>query len=326
MSIRVLEVIPDVADGTSWYRGRLPNSLIEKQTDGDITFIPVNHSVELRWSELVKCNMVFMQRPTTDQAVNTMINARRLGVPVWIDYDDLLVALPDDNIHKGAFDSAYKNIVLLLDNATVVSCSTNFLKDELSKVGGQSYRVIPNAWYDKLGYARAHSPKGGIFWRGSNHHQKDLYECKDVFRELTQKGVKINMIGHKPWFYDFDVKLYEYGTLLEYFTRISSGQFGKICVVPLADNPFNRSKSNNGWMEASYAGAMTIAPDFDEWHRPGVLNYKSESHLLGLILEMLANTEKTMVLWKDSVEYIKENLDILKINGMRIDLIREICK
>lgn len=322
--IRILEVIPDPADGTSWYRGRLPNSMLEKS--GEIMFIPTNPEAELRWSELAKCAMVFMQRPTNTAAVNTIINARRLKVPVWIDYDDLLISLPDDNEHKAAFDASKKNIQLLLDNASIITCSTPFLAIKMASFGGSNFEAIPNAWADNiLGWPQRMSETESVFWRGSGLHQRDLFLMTNAAKEISEK-VPFNMVGHKPWFYDFAVSEHKYQGILEYFAMLSGRSLGRVCVVSLADNPFNRSKSNNAWMEATYAGSVVVAPKFPEWQRPGILNYSDYDEMRDTVFHLLENRDMAYNLWSGSANFIKENLSLDKINAKRMMIIKKFAK
>ena len=60
-----------------------------------------------------------------------------------------------------------------------------------------------------------------------------------------------------------------------------------LAVVPLKDNLFNHAKSNLAWIEATCAGAMTLAPDWPEWRRPGVSNYESPLNFKKLLRERL---------------------------------------
>ena len=50
----------------------------------------------------------------------------------------------------------------------------------------------------------------------------------------------------------------------------------KYSVFPLVDTPFNRAKSNIAYLEAIMCGAIIVAPDWQEWRHPGVINYTDD--------------------------------------------------
>ena len=316
--IKIIEVLPDPHDGTSWFRGRLPNAMLEHSSGTKTVFIPVNPNIELGWAELVKCNILFMQRPVSDVAVNTVINARRLNKPIWVDYDDLLTEVPIDNSTYEQFNGARKNIGFILDNASVITVSTQHLADRLRLVGGINYVVVPNGWADITGIGMGVSDKtNAIMWRGSIHHQADLMSVRDVLKEQAKVNkMDVIMVGHKPWFYDFKVDYVPYNSLLEYYAYLGSRP-ARLCIVPLVDNHFNRSKSNNAFMEANYAGACVIAPNYNEWIRPGVINYGDVSELNDIIKALANDPQKTQELWQKSKEYIVSNLLLSYVNKKR---------
>ena len=67
-------------------------------------------------------------------------------------------------------------------------------------------------------------------------------------------------------------------------------------VVPLADSRFNRAKSMIAWIEATCAGAVVLAPDWEEWQRPGVVHYRDAEEFcnkLKVLMHQFGKTEDT---------------------------------
>jgi hypothetical protein len=97
----------------------------------------------------------------------------------------------------------------------------------------------------------------------------------------------------------------------------------KINVVPLHDNPFNLGKSNIAWLEATYAGAVTLAPDTPEWRKAGVTNYKDEADFKTKLGFLLSLTDRELdVLHSMSVDAILQGKLLLsETNKTRLEIL-----
>ena len=89
-------------------------------------------------------------------------------------------------------------------------------------------------------------------------------------------------------------------------------------MVPLADHPFNRSKSNIAYLEAIYSGAICVAPDWDEWRHPGVLTYTGkESFQAQLQRAITMPADELDAEWRRGRDYVETALTIDVVNNVR---------
>jgi hypothetical protein len=99
----------------------------------------------------------------------------------------------------------------------------------------------------------------------------------------------------------------------------------RIVVVPLSDSVFNHGKSNIAWIEATFAGGVCLAPDWPEWHRPGVVNYKDRDEFFAKLIELMAwSDEQIDANWKLSRDYIEKQLTIKTTNAQRSAIIDDL--
>ena len=98
-------------------------------------------------------------------------------------------------------------------------------------------------------------------------------------------------------------------------------------IVPLARNDFNLAKSNLAWLEGSAIGAATLAPKWEEWLRPGVVNYDGphefSNRLKGLLDKFGEQDQNSSVLHNvnDSRHCISEEHTLEHINRMRWEIL-----
>lgn len=146
-----------------------------------------------------------------------------------------------------------------------------------------------------------------MFWRGTMTHHRDLLDQDEALQTIGEAIAgqpktewQMAFMGYSPWnvaeYWDARCRkiaeasdklkakeailslnkpvFYEASDVVSYFQTLREQRI-RVMMVPLTDNLLNRSKSNNAWIEACYAGALTVAPDWPEWRRPGVINYST---------------------------------------------------
>lgn len=326
---------PDMTDATSFYRGVGPIARI-RHVCHNIDFLLFN---EINWATLLMSDAVFMQRPFTTKHLQIAEMVKNNNLKLWVDYDDDLFQVPTDNpAHKIYADSTIqKNIAKIIAMADQVSVTTEHLKQQFQKgsVLNRNITVIPNAYDFKLFPYRTEevSPRHKIvMWRGSATHHRDVMSCAQpittLANDLRFSDYAWRFIGDNLWFVsDYMPKKNVIWSkaldTLDYQKHIWDIA-PKVIIVPLADSEFNRSKSNIAWIEGTFAGAATIAPDWDEWKRPGVLNYKNPAQFSNLLEMVMSGEIKTEPLVKLSWTNIKENFDLYKLNEKRIEIIESI--
>lgn len=246
-------------------------------------------------------DVVFSHRPVSSEEIRALWVASRSGCKIWVDIDDLLWAIPPSN--PAALHFSHDHLRVLSDcveNAHIVSCSTQYLAGYIEKDFRRKPIVIPNAWNDYAQkIAEPNTPKDSnkILWRGSNTHDGDLFSYRDAFKHI--EGVEYHFMGSQPWHL-----LESYGghlntifvdswttNVLEYFDRIAQNK-PNFVVVPLEDSSFNRAKSNIAQMEAIVAGALPITPDFPEFHRiSSKLTFSNPSQLASIFHNLPSGDE-----------------------------------
>jgi hypothetical protein len=136
-------------------------------------------------------------------------------------------------------------------------------------------------------------------------------------------------LGYDPWYMRAGeeakkrISFQPYNT--DYFGFM--GQFKRMKpwthIVPLTDNPFNRAKSNISALEAIYAGAIPIVPDWEEWQIPGAMRYNSFESFGETVKTAMAIQPKAHIfLWDMCISWIRENRILSVTNQARIEALR----
>ncbi len=325
-------------DATSFYRGARPMGLLKKKLDFGI----ITNPQALNWPETSSCDAVYLQRPFSEAHVQMCNLARYLNLPIWIDFDDNIWDIP---IHNKAWQNyraagTRQNILSMLQMAAVVTTTTPFLK---SKVTHKNVKVIPNCYDDyllgegsRLQRKKNIKPRKMIFWRGSDSHQKDLMQVTEAIIKLSRADQKWEwgIMGYDPFFLLQNMPpsrthFINYTDIIRYFEEIQKRQ-AAIHIVPLFVDDFNKAKSNIAWIEATHAGSVVLAPDIEEWRKPGIVNYKNPvTHPTDFeekLKHMMDNFDEYRGFNEISWAYIKENLLLSNVNEKRADILREIIK
>jgi hypothetical protein len=285
------------------------------------------------WHVLRGFDVLFVQRPSHPNHVNIVEMAKQNKIPVWIDFDDDLLAIPPDNPSYAEYnqDSYKMSIVQALQMADVVTVSTNHLKQQYDKYN-KNIVVIQNALDDYLLKPRILQPQRRpiIMWRGSNTHLGDIFEFRkeilQVYKEFPQW--QWFFLGWNPWPLTQEMKPGTFGTATwaSYpdFMNLLQNHCAPIHIVPLKDNVFNRSKSNISWLEGTFAGSAVLTPDWEEWDQPGALTYSNPSEFQSGLTRMINGTAELRKRQEESMVQINERFLLSKINPLRYDVLRRL--
>lgn len=325
MSFKLACRIPSIADTTSMYRAAGPLSDMRRQMDLDC-YAPD----KFNWASMMGADAIFLQRPYSKDDASIMEMCRRFKIPTWVDYDDFLFDIPTDNPSYWTYmkPERHKHMAFILSEATHVTVSTEALKKRLLNFN-KNVTVVPNAIDLKVNDRDGLPParNKSIAWRGSRTHHRDVFTyCQTIFRlHQKHKDWEWHFFGDSLWLLTDNMiheKTFNHEPTdwAEYFDNIYKCAPSAM-IVPLHEHGFNHCKSNIAWIESAYAGAVTIAPDWDEWKRPGVLNYRDEKEF-GIHLEsVMSGSLDVETIANDGWEFIKENLSLHKINKIRIDML-----
>lgn len=289
---------------------------------------------EINWNDMVESDILFVERPQDPNFLEICELAKSFGLKLWVDFDDNLFCLPSWNPGKPFFDDPVNQqcMIKAMQMSDVVTVATPAIKDALYQYN-RNIHVIPNAFNDynfDLDYNL--SDNKTIIWRGSDTHRGDILpyarQIWDIAAEKKNNQWRWDFIGDNLWYITDDIPYkmtYPVMDNIRYFDKIK-GINPAVYIVPLHFCEFNESKSNCGWLEMTYAGAVTLAPDMPEWKRPGITNYK-DSKEFGEKLEILMHDPKLRKTnYKKSFDFIKCNLLLSKVNRKREEIARGLSK
>jgi len=316
MKIKIVSSIPHGA--CSFYRshGVFPRIV---ETEGVQT---------LSWQILMDADVLYLERPDTPAFHEAGKIAKEMGVKLWVDFDDNLFCLPAYNPHLHFYNRATQKIIIKnIQLADIITVATPAIAEELLCVD-KKIDVIPNAHNDYIFPFEYHLSKSNIIiWRGSGTHRGDLLPYSNQIWDVANKS-KWNweFIGNNLWYITDNIRrknILPEMNLPLYFKTIKNMN-PAIYIVPLDFNNFNRSKSNCGWLEMTYAGAVTLAPNMPEWIRPGIVNYDTPEDFQSKLELLMANEGLRERNYKKSFEYIKDNLLLSIVNEQRKQILNKI--
>lgn len=336
---------PNPLDATSFYRGFGPLSHVRRWM-GDVLFRQLGGKDDPRFSRvsLGFCDAVFMQRPFTSEHVQAAEMVRAEGIPLWLDYDDDLLSVPMSNpTHRTYADpNRQKNVAKLIQIADLVSVSSEFLKNKYDVLREKAERetqlgerrrclLIPNAIDDQAFRRKpiATEPRNKVVvWRGGSTHDGDLSAYTMAYASVMARHPDwtFNFVGRPFW---MTINRLPQNNLLitppmeirEYFDYLAAIK-PAILTVPLEDLEFNQAKSNIAWLEASWAGAACLGPDWPEWRRPGMVRYNSPAQFAALLDDMISGKIKTAARMAESWAYIEEHVQLRSVNVARMEAIK----
>lgn len=327
--------IPNINDVTSFYRAANPLSQIAQSYAG-VYWNPLN-----QWSDPF-CrahDAAFFQRPGTNEHRGAIEMCKESGMKVWVDYDDLVTELPTSNPHYYQYmgKQMQDNIEWCIRNCDVLTVSTSFLATKYSK-WAKNIKVIPNAIDTRMKCVQERGtlkPRNKIIaWRGTPTHTKDLLRFARAIMLVSRdenenfKEWLWHFMGDTAWIVtDSMPHLRTFLTRpmapLEYHRHLYNLQ-PSVMHVPLDDIHFNRCKSNIAWIEASFAGAAAIVPQWDSWDVPGAIKYKSEEEYANALYAVMRGQVDVEKLAKESWDYIMAELTLAKVNEARVQVLCEL--
>lgn len=323
--------IPNLSDSTSFYRAMGPLNELRRA----MPELNMHHLAKYNWATIDECDAIFLQRPSSKDEVGIMQMAKDVGVPIWVDYDDLLVAVPTDNPAYFTYmkEDRHANIKWIVENADHLTVSTESLKLGLQQ-WNKNITVVPNAINMRhFPYRKPANRTKRIVWRGSKTHQRDVFTYAQTLFALhaKHKSWAWHFIGDNMWFITDNMEhhrtvVHEPIEWPAYF-RLLQDLAPSIMLVPLHEHPFNYAKSNIAWIEGCFAGAVTVAPNWGEWQKPGVFNFDTEPQLLAA-LESIIEGDRGQVnhLANHGWEYVMDNLQLQKVNLLRENVLRSLCE
>lgn len=330
--IRVLTHAPVIADGTSFYRlgGVMP--YLEKEYS-DIHIKDLSNKDSFDWYDCASYDVVVFQRPFIEKHLRSITMFKLMGLKVIIDYDDDILNVPMHNPYHTNYESNKNNIKKIVSIADEIWVSTNGLKETFAPLNN-NVKIIPNAHNDYIFSVKNKAPFNmdtkRVAYRGGITHELDVYSKLDDWIEIINKNktTEFYFMGARFPYLESkcgDNYLIIPGVhILDYFKTIRETN-PNIFIYTLEDSLFNKGKSNISWIEATYAGAAVIAPDFlPEFAKPGISNFSGS---LKEIFDKLKKDYKVLKILNDlSWDYIQTHLLLSHVNQERYNSIAELKK
>ncbi len=289
---------------------------------------------------MLMTDALFLHRPCSDEDLELARAAQRHARRVWVDYDDDVFAVPSDNPAHAFFnrDGTQARMATILREADQVSVSTAALKERFEHGGLLRRRkspavVIRNALDISLFPYRDATPpprRKTVLWRGSATHHQDLAQYLPAMLEVSRSfpDWNWNFLGAAP---DFladagfaELTLAPPVDPLSYFNNIHELS-PSVIIVPLCDTPFNRSKSNIAWLEAMFAGAVALVPDWPEWRRPGAINYAGPEDFRAKLSSILRGEIDVARMSARGWNYVQRYLSLSRVNQQRLRLLQRLA-
>jgi hypothetical protein len=316
--MKILFLTVNKNDATSYYRAAGIANDLERKIHGTIDVYDFEY-LRLKWSDLIVYDVVMIQRPQDQDALNLAEYIKTIGVPLWMDFDDDLLNIHWQHNMADVYGAKVETIKKIVGLADLLTVSTEGI---LSSFGALCPRtiVVPNSISESR-LRGTYEQTETILWRGGGSHLSDLYYYATELQKLLNEGHPIKFMGENPFFLQKYSLLLRRDTVqyLHYIKKLRP----KLFIVPLIDHQFNRAKSNIAWLEATSAGAVCLATDLPEFNRPGIINFSNPRNFYN-VFKKAVKDYYLEAYHAESLAFIRENLTTEKVNELRVMAINEI--
>lgn len=272
---------------------------------------------------LMSTKVLWISRPLSIEQIKVMEDAYTLGIPIIIDYDDPLDAIP---VFNKAHNPGNKELVSrALALATKVIVSTPGLQEHFKTSYNMDSIVIRNAI--KIPNVKVNPikvrGKKKILFRGSDSHQRDLITIAASLIDAQHKNdLELHFAGTIPPFLDNFIlhgtkKLFDYLKWMRTFNP-------SFLIFPLEDIAFNKCKSNISQLEALFLSNTMVWSNYNkgEFSNGGICNDMTFEELISFSNDDLNNVIDLKV--KASLEYAQKYCNMEIENEKRIQIIKDI--
>lgn len=324
-------VIPIPDDPTSWYRGLGPIVRLCK------TYENISYSLlqgPVNWATLLPFDLIFFQRPAAPEHLQVLIQAKELGIPVWVDFDDDNLAVPKDNPTYPVYSQMVikETIVKLARSADLLTVTTEFLKRKYG-VYNKNTVIIPNALDDKiLHLRRVQKPprEDKIVWRGTQSHIRNLMSVGLNLISLSQKwpAWKFTFFGYDPYELTDRIRNHEFipAMPITNFYSTLCNIHGSVLYYPVIETDHGQARSHISWLEGTFGNMAVVAYKNAEFTRPGILNFTSPTefeHVIERFINREIDIDKTV---EESWQEIQSKYLLSITNKKRLEHIEALLK
>ncbi len=276
--------------GCHYVRSLLP--LRELGADGDKTSLRTNPmSNEMKARAVLDADVVVFHRPNDDRALAIAEKLRAQGKKIVMDNDDTYKGFDTSKLGKLAdkFGQVEKSIDIFGKQADLVTCSTEFLKNEYLKLN-PNVVVLPNCvdpddWPEVDEIEKNDGDKIRIGFVGSVGLHTDIQAFVHVLDELKKRDdVQLVLFAlpadtpesrdvhnyYKPeleFWKSYNVEWQPFVSIHDYIPTLNALKLDML-LIPRSDDYFNRCKSNIKFLEASMLEIPVVAQGFTTGDSP----------------------------------------------------------
>lgn len=211
-------------------------------------------------------DIVVLHNIVHKEGIATILAHREVnGTKLIVDVDDALW-VTDNNPHKKNWEVLDATFVITetIKRADMVTCSTEYLKKELLKLN-KNVVVLPNSfdpdWFGP--HTENTNDEIRLGWAGGVSHKDDFIFIAPVINKIMAKYPKVKFIIcgdprlRAMMNYKSRVELMQPVPIENWGKRLASLRLD-IGIAPLADNKFNRYKSNIKFLEYAMCGIPAL--------------------------------------------------------------------
>jgi glycosyltransferase involved in cell wall biosynthesis len=286
--------VPAGISASGYYRAMIPSDLMREA--GKI----VSHfTLNLDLYKALRYDILWIQLVTAPTLIQIAKKAKEQGLKIVYDIDDRLDNIPDTNQAVNVYGTPEKQeeIREMMKLADVVTVSTAPLAFHVQRIyHPEEVRVLPNHLTANV-IPRKHPSNPAfvrILWAGSPTHKHDLAIVAPALHDVLKRHagkVRFTCFGERlpealSDCYDY-IDLQDPVDFDTYHDKLASIA-ADFAIAPLADNPFNESKSAIKALEYASAGYPMLLSPIGEY--PAVVE-------AGLPAELVRNDG-----WGDALE------------------------
>jgi len=321
--------IGDTTTGCYWVRIKKPLEELRKRGHTVFLASPNQAVMTEGWDIVIFNNLIadmfLVDGETQEESslVQMVRDFKEGGAKIVYDTDDGQDIMPDYIKNKEVYDKAIGSFQLFLQEANLVTCTTEKLAEYLRTKTNTPIKVLPNCIDLSEFPQRKKLDKIKIGFAGSPSHIKDITLVTDVIKKLKDKydiyfeifGLKVDGFKCKN-----PVRRHEYGQAL--------ADFGAdIGICPLRDTEFNKYKSPVKTYEYSAVGTVALAsnrlPYKGDWNDKWLVDDNQWYEVLERYILDRKLREQTQ---KEQQDWVLNNRDITKKASLWEEAYKQIPK
>lgn len=333
------------SDRQGCYNVRCLFPLQENGWDGDRTTMePHRATPEDKAKALVEADVVVFHRPETDALLAVMRALKKAGKKIVFDNDDTYKDyggfkyneyMNEEKVKKG-LGTLEKNIDIFIQEADLVTCSTEALAEEYRKLNPNvvvlKNCVDPFYWNEPL---RNEEDVVRIGITGSVGITADVEVLKPILEHYEHDPrVRLVLLSLPPegdneiykklyvdeyaFWNKVNIEWHSFVAYDKYYDYLNSLKLDMV-IIPRADSYFNRCKSNLKFLESSMLETPVIAQSFPTKDSPYEVNPQDAEHMLlatdteswiAQIEKLIADKELRKEMGRKAYNYVVENYSI----------------